>query len=57
MEILISALTVAIFFLWLRVRDLEGDARRDYAFLEWWMRSMEERKADKEVWEEESVDE
>lgn len=45
---IISVLCCAIMALWLRIRELEYQIDNDNKYLEWYLRSLEERKADKD---------
>ena len=44
----IAAFVVFAILIWLRVRGIEAQADRDSRYFEWWMRSMENRKQDRE---------
>jgi len=57
MEIIVIALIVANIALWIRIRMVEDDAKRDYGFFSWWMNSIESRKVDREVYEDVQEDE
>ena len=48
----ISSVTIAVLcclvvYQWLRIRSLSADQDKDYRYFQWWMASIEERKADK----------
>jgi hypothetical protein len=42
---------LALLFIWWRLKDVEYQAGKDADYFEWWMRSMENRKQDKDVYE------
>lgn len=45
---LVAGFSCCIVALWLRIRALENQLDNDYRHLEWWLKSQENRKADKE---------
>lgn len=51
-EVFTAAAFVALIWLFLKVTSVEDRAERDARYFEWWMRSMENRKQDKEEMEE-----
>ena len=48
MDILYLAFAFAIMILWHRLRQLEKKTEREASYAEWWLRSMENRKQDRE---------
>lgn len=57
MEAVVLVMAFALVVLWWRVIELERIVDRDARYHEWWLRSMEERKVDKETeesWEDEA---
>lgn len=51
MEIFCAVICACFILLWLRIRGIEAQAERDARYFEWWMRSMENRKEDREWFE------
>lgn len=51
MDILYLAFAFAIMYLWHRLRQLEKKTEREASYAEWWLRSMENRKQDREYLE------
>lgn len=45
---IIATFLIGSIILWLRIRGIEAQAERDSRYFEFWMRSMENRKQDRE---------
>lgn len=48
MEVLFAVAIASVVPLWLRIRELEWQLKNHEDYFSWWLRSMEERKEDKE---------